>query len=60
MADKITDSIRGEFMLYKRGEIWWTQFRISGKRYYRSTKTSDKTLAKKIEQTINTALTKNK
>ena len=39
-------------MLYKRGEIWWTQFRISGKRYYFSTKTSDKILAKKIEQTI--------
>ena len=36
-------------MLYKIGEIWWAQFRISGKRYYRSAKTSDKTLAKKIE-----------
>ena len=39
-------------MLYKRGKIYWCEFHIEGKRFRFSTKTNDKTLAKKIEQTI--------
>ena len=39
-------------MLYKRGNIWWTKFNLSGKQYRFSCKTNDKTLAKEIELSI--------
>ena len=39
-------------MLYKRGKIYWCEFHIEGRRFRFSTKTNDKTLAKKIEQTL--------
>ena len=42
----------GGFMLYKRGNIWWTKFNLSGKQYRFSCKTNDKTLAKEIELSI--------
>ena len=39
-------------MLYKRGKIYWCEFHIEGQRFRFSTKVTDKTLAKEIEQTI--------
>ena len=39
-------------MLYKRGKIYWCEFHTQGQRFRFSTKVTDKTLAKEIEQTI--------
>lgn len=39
-------------MLYKRGKIYWCEFHIEGQRFRFSTKVTDKSLAKEIEQTI--------
>ena len=39
-------------MLYKRGKIYWCEFHVQGQRFRFSTKVTDKTLAKEIEQTI--------
>ena len=35
--------------LYKQGEIWWYEFYVGRKRYRSSTRTTDKTVAQKVE-----------
>jgi integrase len=35
--------------LYKQGEIWWYEFYVGRKRYRSSTRTTDKTVAHKVE-----------
>ena len=37
--------------LYKRGGVWWYQFKYRGRRYQESAGTSSKTLAREIERT---------
>ena len=39
-------------MLYKRGNVWWCEHIIDGKRYRFSCKTNDKTLAEEVSSTI--------
>jgi hypothetical protein len=36
--------------LFKRGRIWWYEFRFAGKRIQESSKSSSKTMAKQAEQ----------
>lgn len=42
--------------LHKRGGVWWINFTFDGKRYRRSTKTSDRKLAEKIYNKVLTQL----
>jgi hypothetical protein len=37
--------------LYKRGGVWWYQFKYRGRRYQESAGTPSKTLAREIERT---------
>ena len=39
-------------MLYKRGNVWWCEHIIDGKRYRFSCKTNDKTLAEEVSSAI--------
>jgi len=36
--------------VYKRGEVWWIEFTIAGKRVRESAKTARKTIAKEYER----------
>ena len=37
-------------VLYRRGGIWWFEFKVAGRRYRETTRTSSKTLAAEIER----------
>ena len=37
-------------MLYRRGRIWWFKFRLAGRTYRESAKTTSKALARDVER----------
>ena len=46
--------------IYKRGNIYWTEFIVSNKRYQMSTKTKDKKLAEEIAAALQADVVRNK